>query len=39
MNRMAPTDASANVLERYRYEAFGLPGIFDSAFNLQLSSA
>ncbi len=36
---LALTDASANVLERYRYEAFGLPTIFDSAFNVQLSSA
>ena len=36
---LALTDASANVLERYRYEAFGLPSIFDSAFNLQPSTA
>ena len=32
---LALTDGSANVLERYRYEAFGLPSVYDSAFNLQ----
>ena len=35
---LALTDASANVLERYRYEAFGLPSIFDSIFSPLSSS-
>ena len=33
------SDSTAVVLERYRYDAFGLPSIFDSAFNLQPSTA
>ena len=35
---LALTDASANVLERYRYEAFGLPSIFSSTFSPLASS-
>ena len=35
---LAITDASANVLERYRYEAFGLPSIFDASFSPLSSS-
>lgn len=35
---LALTDASANILERYRYEAFGLPSIYDSTFSPLSSS-
>lgn len=37
-NTLVLTDANANVLERYRYEAFGLPSIFDSTFSPLSSS-
>ncbi len=33
------SDASANVIERYRYDAFGVPSIYDSAFSTLSSSA
>lgn len=32
------TDASANVAERYRYDAFGLPSLYDSTFSPLSSS-
>ena len=32
------TDASGNVVERYRYTAFGQPTIYDSSFNILPSS-
>ena len=35
---LALTDASANVLERYRYDTFGLPAIYDAAFSPLSSS-